>query len=110
MFKNYLRSNGVLRQFIDKELRAYSHEDLGYLSAFLAKQHQGHLPEAIYEELNVLETNEHWEIAKGNHLEQLFRKVITRLAKLSLCPYPLDLADREFKTGSPLQNISPSGP
>ena len=55
---------------MDKNYREYKHEDLGYISAFLAKQRgTDYDTNKIYDELNVLETNEHWEIAKGDHLE-----------------------------------------
>lgn len=73
MFKSLLRSNGILRQVVDKEYRQFKHEDVGYVAAFLSKLRTSKTDlDTIYNELNVLECSEHWEIAKGDHLEQIF--------------------------------------
>ena len=106
MFRNYIRSNGILRQLMDKELRAYQHEHLGYLAAFLSKLHSKQAIEEIYDELNLLEIDEHWAIAQGNHLEQLFSNWLSSFAEYAVCAHAAGRFGHPHEAGSPVEDAS----
>ena len=40
MIKAALTKKGILRSILDKQYRNYKHEELGYISAFLARANQ----------------------------------------------------------------------
>jgi len=87
---NFRNKGGFLKAIVERQYRAWKHEDIGYRAAFLGRMRNAinryqqennkypnqeeydKLQSKVYDEVNMLDTPEHWEINKANTLEQLF--------------------------------------